>query len=206
MPSVRKESSPRSRNGTAVLSQTFCPPSHPPPAAHRPATQGDTREAQGCLSGSVSCTAFTTVSTVESGHEHTDQTNQTKVRDHHLHDLHDGRDLRRFHGCRLRPCGGQCPFRKISGKIRRHEPSAYTGEDRPGGHGKRSQPRHGKRLRDGQRRQRPLDPGGTKSQRQCWGIPIRPPKQQTITRASWLRTKLSVRLNINRVNRDWKRL
>lgn len=152
---------PRRRDGTAVLSQTFCPPPHQPAAAPRTASLGDTRAAQSSVSGSASCTAFSTVSIGSPGHEHTDQTNQTTLRDHHL--LHDGRDLRRFHRCRLRPCGRQCSFRKIIGKIRRHEPSACTGKDRPGGHRERSQPRHGKRLRDGQRRQRPLDPGGTKS-------------------------------------------
>lgn len=203
-----RRSARRGRNGTAVLSQTFCPPVHQPPTAHRTASLGDTREAQGSLSGSASCTAFSTVSNgLKWGalaYEHTDQTNQTTLRDRHLH---GGRNLRRFHHCRLRPCGGQCPFRKIIGKIGRHEPSACTGKDRPGGHGERRQPRHGKRLRDGQRRQRPLDPGGTESQRQYRGFQrIRPSNQQAITRASWHRTKRSVRLNINRVNRDWKRL
>lgn len=53
---------PRGRDGTAVLSQTFCPPPHRPAAAPRTASLGDTREAQSSVSGSASCTAFSTVS------------------------------------------------------------------------------------------------------------------------------------------------
>lgn len=151
---------PRGRDGTAVLRSDILSASSPAASFTTHGVAGRyPRSAKLCF-GVCLLHRLLNGLNWEPRHEHTDQTNQTPLRDHHLH---DGRDLRRFHRCRLRPCGRQCSFRKIIGKIRRHEPSPCTGKDRPGGHRERSEPRHGKRLRDGQRRQRPLDPGGTKS-------------------------------------------
>ena len=52
----------RGRDGTAVLSQTFCPPPHRPAAAPTHGVAGRYPRSASSVSGSASCTAFSTVS------------------------------------------------------------------------------------------------------------------------------------------------